>query len=279
MFFETSETSSESYYYNMGLNFKLGQKEPEEINMYFIRGLFETSGTISNRENDNSTLFCTIDLLHPQLQKFFSKSLKIIDILFTEENIFKNKIIFSHDALDFLSKIYDNSDKTCRDENKYNTYVKWATLGLFNKIPNCKFVKADKDAVSPKKERSSDVGYDLTIIKKYKNITSKTILYDTGIAVTPDFGYYTKIVPRSSLIKSGYMLTNSVGIIDGSYKGNLLICLTKIDDELPDLKLPFRCCQLIIDRSMHYTMEKVNTVEDLGKSSRGDGGFGSTDKK
>jgi dUTPase len=48
---------------------------------------------------------------------------------------------------------------------------------------------------------------------------------------------------------------------------------------LPDLKLPFRCCQLIIDRSIHYTMEKVSTVEDLGKSSRGDGGFGSTDKK
>lgn len=279
MFFETSETSSESYYYNMGLNFKLGQKEPEEINIHFIRGLFEINGNISNRENDNSALVCTIDLLHPQLQNFFSRSLKIIDILFTEENIFKNKIIFSHDALDFLSKIYDNSGKTCRDENNYNMYVKWATVGLFNKIPNCKFVKTDKDAVSPKKERSSDVGYDLTIIKKYKNITSKTILYDTGIAVTPDFGYYTKIVPRSSLIKSGYMLTNSVGIIDGSYKGNLLICLTKIDDELPEIKLPFRCCQLIIDRSMHYTMEKVSTVEDLGKSSRGDGGFGSTDKK
>ena len=277
MFSELSETSLENYH--IGLYFKPGQKEPEEINIHFIRGLFDKNGTISMRENDNSTLICTIELLHPQLQQFFSRSSKIIDILFTDKNIFKTQIISSHDAFDFLSRLYDNSHETCRDENKYNVYVKWATSGLFHKIPNCKFVKTDKHAILPSKERSSDVGYDLTIIKKYKNISTKTILYDTGIAITPEFGYYTKIVPRSSLIKSGYILTNSIGIIDGSYKGNLLICLTKIDDELPELKLPFRCCQLIIDRSIHYIMEKVNTIEDLGNSSRGNGGFGSTDKK
>ena len=103
-------------------------------------------------------------------------------------------------------------------------------------------------------------------------------MYDTGIIVCPDFGYYTKIIPRSSIIKTGYILTNSIGIIDGSYRGHLMICLTKIDDSLPDLKLPLKCCQLVLDRSLHYTTEEVLNLDELGSTDRGTGGFGSTNK-
>ena len=100
-------------------------------------------------------------------------------------------------------------------------------------------------------------------------------MYDTGIIVQPDFGYYTKIVPRSSLVKSGYILKNSIGIIDGSYLGTLKIALTKIDDTLPDLTLPFCCCQLILDRFYHSELEEVYSFEE---TTRGEGGFGSTNK-
>ena len=74
------------------------------------------------------------------------------------------------------------------------------------------------------------------------------------------------------------MLTNSIGIIDGTYRGHLMICLTKIDETMPDLILPFRCCQLILDRSLHYIMEDTETVDKLGYTNRGEGGFGSTNK-
>ena len=57
-------------------------------------------------------------------------------------------------------------------------------------------------------------------------------MYDTGIQVKPQYGYYFEIVPRSSLSKSGYILANSIGIIDPSYSGNLYIVLIKIDDNL-----------------------------------------------
>ena len=277
MFSESSNIASEWYSYNIGLKFDIGVEYPEELNKYVLRGLFDKNGSISQCIDKNSTLMCVIKV-HPQLHKIYLQTLEIVGIPFADENIISDDIIFySHNAFDFLSKIYDFSDEKYRKKDNYNNYVSWLMQEI-PRIPNCNFAKSDVNAIAPKKERASDVGYDLTIIKKHKNISSKTILYDTGIIVTPDFGYYTKIVPRSSLIKSGYMLTNSMGIIDGSYKGNLMICLTKIDDEIPDLKLPFRCCQLIIDRSLHYTMKQVE-VHDLGSSSRGDGGFGSTDNK
>jgi hypothetical protein len=33
-------------------------------------------------------------------------------------------------------------------------------------------------------------------------------------------GYYTEIVPRSSISKFGYILSNNIGIIDNNYRGN-----------------------------------------------------------
>ena len=104
-------------------------------------------------------------------------------------------------------------------------------------------------------------------------------MLDTGIIAESPYGYYTEIVPRSSIIKSGYILSNSVGIIDMGFTGSLKICLTKIDDSLPDLKLPFCCAQLILRKHIHYISEEVKCIDDLCSSFRGNDEFGSTNKK
>lgn len=128
------------------------------------------------------------------------------------------------------------------------------------------------DAQVPVKANFNESGYDLTlldIVKKVNNVT----LYGTGISVQPPQGWYFDLVPRSSIIKSGYMLANSVGIIDQDYTGEIMVPLIKIDDSLPDLTLPNKIVQLIPRK--WYT---VNFVEDaLEETKRGDGGFGSTD--
>ena len=69
------------------------------------------------------------------------------------------------------------------------------------------------------------------------------------------------------------MLANSIGIIDSSYRGELLIALSKIDDNSSDIQFPFRCCQLIMRKQVFPILEEINETSD---SSRGDGGFGST---
>lgn len=139
-------------------------------------------------------------------------------------------------------------------------------------------VRVDDDrAVIPNKTRLSDVGFDVTIVRVHKKLSDVVTMYDTGISVSTDQGFYLEMVPRSSLIKSGYMLANSVGIIDPSYTGPLLVALAKIDPSAPDLELPFTCCQLIVRRQEHAFVHV--TREPPARTTRNDGGFGSTDIK
>jgi len=139
-------------------------------------------------------------------------------------------------------------------------------------IPIVKFTKTDARAVSPVKGNNLAIGYDLTAIEVYKKLNSKTTLYNTGIRVSVPNGYYTEIVPRSSLSKTGYMLSNSVGIIDPDYTDNLLLALTKVDENSPDLEVPFTRCQLILRKAEYYNVEEVENILETGRGS-----FGSTD--
>ena len=131
----------------------------------------------------------------------------------------------------------------------------------------------NKNAYPPAKGHISDIGWDLIAISKVKELGKYTTMYDTGIAICPPVGYYTQIIPRSSIVNTGYVLTNSIGLIDPNYRGTLKICLTKIDHTKPDLKVPFKLTQLLIHKSQDIDIIKVQELTD---TDRGEGGFGST---
>jgi len=253
-------------------------KKNEELLNIFILSFFEEYGQI----NFIRTPFLTnVEcLLKSSSKKHIIE--EIHDLLSIKSSDFNKNIgtlkYSGINCTDFLYKIYHGSDARFRDEEMYSKYLTALSMKEDHRVPFCKFIKADDRASIPSKSRASDIGYDLTIVEKIKDISPKTAMYDTHIRVQPCLGYYTKIVPRSSLSKSGYILANSIGIIDPSYTASLKIVLTKIDDSLPDLKLPFKCCQLILDRAIHYEMEEVLGHEFL-ETERGDGGFGSTDRK
>jgi dUTP pyrophosphatase len=139
------------------------------------------------------------------------------------------------------------------------------------------------EAVMPTRASPSDIGYDLTIIARETILTGtwhgrimdpEVLLYDTGISVEPDSGYYVEVVPRSSLSRSGYMLANSVGIIDPSYRGSIKVALAKIDKYAPDIPLPYKGFQLVVRKAESANF--VCTDSELSTTARGTGGFGST---
>ncbi len=239
----------------------------------YIRGLFDSNGTITSKTKINKCLSVSIRADSAFID-FIVDNMKGI----TYTTLTKEYVEYQHlNALEFLHRIYKKSDARYRSNFNYEKYIDWAVKPE-NDVPICHFEKNDENAVVPFKHRISDVGYDLTIIRVVKVYGSKITMFDTGIKVKPPIGYYTKIVPRSSLIKSGYILSNSVGIIDSGYQDTLKICLTKIDSSLPDLELPFTCCQLILEKLNHFEMTE-HTYEPIFKNptSRGLGGFGSTD--
>lgn len=135
-----------------------------------------------------------------------------------------------------------------------------------------RYTLIDSSAIPPTRARHSDSGYDVTVISKAKTFGNVT-LYGTGIKVQPPNGFYFDLVPRSSIIKSGYIQANSVGIIDQSYTGEIMVPLIKIDPDAPDLELPAKIAQLVPRRWHGLTPVKRET--EL-KTMRGDGGFGST---
>lgn len=169
-------------------------------------------------------------------------------------------------AIDFMGIVAPNDHRL----------QEWLMYNPDRNIRPCKVYTTDADAVLPSKARISDAGYDLTIIKKVTTLRNnrKTTVYDTGISIKLAHGMYAEVVPRSSISKSGYILANSIGIIDNSYTGNILIALTKIDDDAPEIALPFRCCQLIFRHQVFVDMLEVDAPFET--TQRAGGGFGST---
>lgn len=137
-----------------------------------------------------------------------------------------------------------------------------------------RFAKIKEEAVAPTRAHPLDSGYDLTIIDIVKDY-GKTKLYGTGIKIQPPEGVYFDMVARSSISKTGYILTNSIGIIDNQYRGELLVALTKIDESQPDLELPIRIAQLIPRQWLD--LQPIEILEDeLTHEERGEKGWGST---
>lgn len=188
-------------------------------------------------------------------------------------------------ALDFLSKMYDGDFLKLR--RKYSRYIDWTCWSSPLKyqgveknhvrFPHCLVAKTDSNAILPSKARFSDIGYDLTIIKPVGPFGSAT-LYDSCIKLQPEIGWYGEVVPRSSLSKSGYMLANSMGIIDMAYTGTIKVALVKVDPTAPDIQLPFRGFQIIFRKATHFEIVEVDE-EDFISTERGDKGFGSSDKR
>lgn len=141
-------------------------------------------------------------------------------------------------------------------------------------IPTLGFKLCDERAVLPSK-RVIDVGFDLTIIDVYQTISDKIIMFETGVALDIPIGYYIELVPRSSMSKTGYMLANSVGIIDPGYSNSVKVPLIKVDSTMPDLQLPIKIAQLILKP---YVFSHATQVEYIQHTTRGTGGFGSTDQ-
>ena len=82
------------------------------------------------------------------------------------------------------------------------------------------------------------------------------------------------MVPRSSISKTGLLLLNSIGVIDKSYRGELMAFLWNTTDSPVTVTRGQRLVQIVARHMGDLT--SVSVVDKLPESSRGEGGFGST---
>jgi dUTP pyrophosphatase len=139
-----------------------------------------------------------------------------------------------------------------------------------------KIKKLHPDAVIPKYAKPGDAGLDLVAIDdpELENYYGY-VEYRTGLAIEIPEGYVGLIYPRSSISNVDLTLTNSVGVIDSGYRGEIRfrfkVTFTKGNKEV--YKRGDKIGQLII---MPYPKVELEQVEELSDSVRGSGAFGSS---
>lgn len=249
---------------------KLNDQKDSMICVAFLKAYIERFGNISNEQNESKlhiTYYLESNMHH----------LDILNIPYARMKLFNLTIAVYNNVnlIDFMGLMYRQEDVPYMNLKLYKSFYKILNNDMSeHNIPRIKIFKTDVEAIVPTKHRESDVGFDLTIIKESKRFNDKTVLYDTGIKLDIPNGYYVEIVPRSSLSKSGYMLANSVGIIDQSYRGNIFVALTKVVENADDIVLPFKCCQMIVRKQIYARI--IESSEEFEDTERNAGGFGST---
>ena len=108
-------------------------------------------------------------------------------------------------------------------------------------------------------------------VRKETKITFPTGEESSNIRPT---GFY--LLPRSSISKTPLRLSNSVGLIDAGYRGEIMAPVDNISDEDYHVKPGDRLFQLV--NADLEPFKTIKEVENLDNTERGDGGFGSTGK-
>lgn len=131
----------------------------------------------------------------------------------------------------------------------------------------------------PKYQTVGASGLDL-----HANVDEPVILRKNDIALIPTGlyleipeGYEAQIRSRSSLaLKHGIFCLNSPATIDSDYRGELKIILASLSEEPFTINFRDRIAQIVFSKVEKVEFEEV---EKLSDSIRGEGGFGSTNKR
>lgn len=136
-----------------------------------------------------------------------------------------------------------------------------------------KVKKLSPNAVMPSYSKDGDAGMDLTITSQISN-TTFDVSYGFGLAMEIPKGFVGLVFPRSSIRDTDLLLTNSVGVIDSGYRGEIQATFRKTNG-LDSLKYNIgdRGAQIII---LPYPKITFINSDSLSETDRGEGGYGST---
>ena len=142
-----------------------------------------------------------------------------------------------------------------------------------------KVVKLRESAKIPFRATAGSAGTDLSacIGAPLTIAPGQLAQIPTGIAVgLPGPGTVGLIFARSGLaVKHGITLSNSVGVLDSDYTGEVIVGLCNVGEEPYTITPGERIAQLVV---MPVLSPEIAVVETLEPTKRGAGGFGSTGK-
>ena len=159
-----------------------------------------------------------------------------------------------------------------------------------------RFKRLHPDAVVPFKKYPEDFCYDVVATSE-EQIAPNVWKYGIGLAfeiqgkpedlvVENEFGkellriqqdrkvnVSLDLRPRSSIYKTGMVLSNAVGTVDDLYRGEVSAIFYHVFTEMPRYRVGDRIGQIKLGFTLPLEFEEV---DELGQTARGDGGYGST---
>ncbi len=142
-----------------------------------------------------------------------------------------------------------------------------------------KVKKLRENAVIPNRATEFSAGADLyaCIDEPITINPSELAKIPTGIAIElPQSDLAAFLFARSGLgVKHGITLSNSVGVVDSDYRGEICVGLCNVSDKPYTIQPNERIAQMVV---VPYPKVKLTEVNQLSVTERGEGGFGSTGK-
>lgn len=149
-----------------------------------------------------------------------------------------------------------------------------------------KFKRLHKDAVIPSKKIEDDFCFDLTAVTE-EEIAPNVWRYGFGFAlqivddrrIKPIKQYCSfcfSVRPRSSVWKTGMVLSNCIGTVDEGYTGEISAVFYHVMPNMERYHVGDRIAQLHFDRTDKY-LDFIE-VDELDETERGSNGYGSTGK-
>ena len=132
--------------------------------------------------------------------------------------------------------------------------------------------KLSENAVIPTYAKEGDAGMDL-VATRIINERLDSITYGTDIALEIPEGFVGLVFPRSSIRKTDLILSNSVGVIDSGYRGEIQATFKR--SGVYAYAVGDRICQIMI---IPHPPIEFEEADELSDTERGEGGFGSTGK-
>ncbi len=139
--------------------------------------------------------------------------------------------------------------------------------------------RLSKKVLIPKYETSGSSGMDIAahIDKNVIIEPGKKALIPTGFTLSIPKGFEVQIRPRSGLaVKNNVSVLNTPGTIDSDYRGEIKVILINFGKEKFVVENGSRIAQMVVCPVEQVSLEEV---QDLEKTDRGEGGFGSTGTK
>ena len=136
--------------------------------------------------------------------------------------------------------------------------------------------RLSKNVSLPKYETEGSSGLDLAANEQVEIEPGKTKIIPTGLAVAIPKNFEIQIRPRSGLAaKNNISVLNTPGTIDSDYRGEIKVIIFNHGNDDFIINNGDRIAQMVLTPVLKMELQEI---DELPKTIRGEGGFGSTGK-